>query len=329
MMKNRSYHLVLTMMVVLLAATACTADMGSEPDAVSLSQAIESSANENQGNVGAGVGSESGALSQLSPTEGATSVTTREQKGEDVEGSEATALASPSISANERATSQDPAGDAETGSEASVLSRPSASESTSAQVQDSEGHQALDGPQTLSEEEMALLPQVDSAPGAAGGDAGSGMKPEADDLMYSGAALEYTSVDYKFAVIYPAEFVVQSGPAGFLHTFNVAPSGSFSFMNPHTAASEDVQSEVADLEIRVYSLGQMSSLDEWLSSTNYLAGKVPQPFNTSYVSGLQVCESTMIAPGCDYFVLGNGWAYQLIPTTIAGEAMFDTFRLLP
>ena len=35
----------------------------------------------------------------------------------------------------------------------------------------------------------------------------------------------------------------------------------------------------------------------------------------------------MIAPGCSYFVLGNGWVYQLTPASVEGERIVRTFTL--
>jgi hypothetical protein len=59
-------------------------------------------------------------------------------------------------------------------------------------------------------------------------------------------------------------------------------------------------------------------------------GTVPlKPFQTANVSGVQVCASTMIAPGCSYFVLGSGWVYQLTPATLEGETMVRSFMLIP
>jgi hypothetical protein len=108
------------------------------------------------------------------------------------------------------------------------------------------------------------------------------------------------------------------------------PLAVIRFMNPVLAASS-VPDEPADLEIRVYSVGQATSLEDWLT-VNGLApagGSPHQPFQTSHVSGVQVCSDTMIAPGCAFFVRGGGWVYQLIPSSVTGEEMINTFQSIP
>jgi hypothetical protein len=50
-------------------------------------------------------------------------------------------------------------------------------------------------------------------------------------------------------------------------------------------------------------------------------------FQAANVAGVEVCASTMIAPGCSYFVMGNGFIYQLTPATLEGEAMAPTFMV--
>ena len=110
-------------------------------------------------------------------------------------------------------------------------------------------------------------------------------------------------------------------------------------MNPVTASSEIVDLEPADLEIRVYAAGGIpvqggasADLDSWLTSNGLLPADgslQPKPFQTENVSGVEVCASTMIAPGCSYYFTGSGWVYQLTPATLQGEAMVKTFRLIP
>ena len=55
----------------------------------------------------------------------------------------------------------------------------------------------------------------------------------------------------------------------------------------------------------------------------------PQPYQNGRVSGLKVCQATMIAPGCSVYVLRGDRVYQLTPMSVEGEAMIETFALLP
>jgi hypothetical protein len=80
----------------------------------------------------------------------------------------------------------------------------------------------------------------------------------------------------------------------------------------------------------VYDAGDAASVESWLTA-NQLApadGSTMPAFQTANVSGVQVCSSTMIAPGCQFYVLGDGWVYQLTAATQTGEAMIQTFKLL-
>jgi hypothetical protein len=140
----------------------------------------------------------------------------------------------------------------------------------------------------------------------------------------------YTDNTYAFSVAYPDTFVARMQPAEQLAQFTPMPSAALRVMSPVVAASDLGDREPADLEIRVYKVGQIASLERWLTSNGLLsAGDTVQPFQAATVSGVEVCASTMLAPGCSYFVLGGGRIYQLTPATQEGEAMMDTFTLLP
>jgi hypothetical protein len=159
------------------------------------------------------------------------------------------------------------------------------------------------------------------------------VEPEAQGgELQPGTLVVYTDSTYKFSVSYPADFVFRTQPAEKLAQLEPMPTASFIFMNPVTASSDLGDLEPADLEIRVYVAGQIASLDSWLTSNGLLPadGTVPlKPFQTANVSGVEVCATTMIAPGCSYFVLGSGWVYQLTPATLEGETMAETFMLVP
>jgi len=183
----------------------------------------------------------------------------------------------------------------------------------------------------MPETELAAQPTGQSDPGA--GAEGSQEEPEEEGGQPpSGTMITYTDSTYKFSVSYPADFVFRTQPDEKLSQLKPKPTASFIIMNPVTASSDIVDLEPADLEIRAYGAGQIASLESWLTSNGLLPadGSVPlKPFQTTNVSGLEVCASTLIAPACSDFVLGSGWVYQLIPVTVEGETMVNTFMLIP
>jgi len=151
-----------------------------------------------------------------------------------------------------------------------------------------------------------------------------GAQPPSESWLF------YKDLTYKFGVYYPPDYVFSAKPAEELAKLDPRPSASFSIMNPKTASSDVVELEPADLEIRLFDPAGVTSLDNWLTSVGMIASTdSPQPFKTANVSGVSVCASTMIAPGCSYFVMGKGWVYQLTPATLEGESMIETFVLIP
>jgi hypothetical protein len=140
----------------------------------------------------------------------------------------------------------------------------------------------------------------------------------------------YADTTYMFSVNYPKDFVFRMQSADKLAQLMPKPDAAFIFMNPETAASDLGDLEPADLEIRVYDAGDGASLDSWLDTNGMLPGGgtgALESFQAQGVSGYRVCASTMIAPGCAYFVMGNGFIYQLIPVTLEGETMAHSFAL--
>lgn len=157
------------------------------------------------------------------------------------------------------------------------------------------------------------------------------MEPEAPNGQPQSDMKVYTDSTYKFSVSYPANFVFRTQPAEKLAQLMPTPAASFIFINPTAASSDVADLEPADLEIRVYPPGQTTSLDNWLTSNGLLPadGSIPvKPFQATNVSGVEVCASTMIAPGCSYFVLGGGRVYQMTPASLEGESMSKTFKLI-
>jgi hypothetical protein len=102
-------------------------------------------------------------------------------------------------------------------------------------------------------------------------------------------------------------------------------------MNPTMAAGALAGIEPPDLEVRVYQTGTTDSLQSWLASVGLASvdsGAAIQPYRNASVSGLRVCQSTMIAPGCSVYVLHNSRVYQLTPISREGKTMIETFTLL-
>ena len=210
--------------------------------------------------------------------------------------------------------------------EGSALSNSSETETPSSQAQSSDEDVIVDTT-PMSQEELEAQPAGQSEPGAGTGDSGAQVE---DRQPLSGAIVTYADDTYKFSVEYPSEFVFRTQPIDKLVQLTPKPDSSFIFMDPVTASSDIVDLELADLEIRVFVTGQISSLDSWLSSNGLWDNTVElKPFKTANVSGVEVCASTMIAPGCSYFVIGSDWVYQLTPATLEGENMINTFMLLP
>jgi hypothetical protein len=170
-----------------------------------------------------------------------------------------------------------------------------------------------------------------SAPGAGAASGGSPVEPEVPDGQSPPAGLvDYTDSRYQFRVAYPADFVLRTLPAEQLAPFDPRPAAVFRFINPTIAASDLGDLEPPDLEVRVYPVAEVASLEEWLTANKLLpvgGGGDFQPFQTPHVSGVKGCSATMIAPGCFFFVLGPGWVYQLTPATLAGEGLIETFAL--
>ena len=166
---------------------------------------------------------------------------------------------------------------------------------------------------------------TEADPGAGAGDAGdntgnAGTK-DLDDI--------YSDGTYQFSVSHPSDFVIGDLAADKLAELTPKPVAAIFIMDPITAKSE-VPDEPADLEIRFYARGGETSLDGWLKSNGLItASDTQQEFKTDNVSGVMVCASTMIFPGCRYYVFGNDWVYQLNLTSQEGESMFNSFKLVP
>jgi hypothetical protein len=163
----------------------------------------------------------------------------------------------------------------------------------------------------------------------AGADAPPSGTEESPPRSPSGSAI-FSDTTYGFTLVHPADFVVFTATAEQLAQAMPTPVAGYRFMNPRTAASDIVELEPADLEVRIYAAPAGVALEQWLIQNSLLPadGSVaPTPFQVGSVQGAQVCPSTMLAPGCFYFVLDGGWIYQLTPATPEGEVMLQTFAL--
>lgn len=178
---------------------------------------------------------------------------------------------------------------------------------------------------------VALQTPGQSAPGAGAETVADPAEPaEPQEQLSAGALLTYSDSTYQFSVNYLSDFVLQTPAADQLAQFDPTPVASFRFMNPVTAASDLGELEPADLEILVFDKAQATTLDSWLAANGLVAadgGVPPQSFQTAHVSGVEICPTMLITPGCFYFVMGNQWVYRLMAATIEGESMIETFQL--
>lgn len=139
----------------------------------------------------------------------------------------------------------------------------------------------------------------------------------------------YMDTKYGFSVEQPSDFVVRNQSEQDLAGLTPKPVAGILFMDPVIANSE-VPDEPADFEIRFYALDGATSLDGWLKANGLKTSSNSQEdFKTGNVTGVKICESTMIFPGCRYYVFGEEWVYQLTATTQEGEFMLNSFKLVP
>jgi uncharacterized protein YceK len=170
--------------------------------------------------------------------------------------------------------------------------------------------------------------QMQTEPQAGAGSPPSGTE-DTPQRSPAGSAT-FSDSTYGFTLVHPADFVVFTATAEQLAQAVPTPVAGYRFMNPQTAASDIVDLEPADLEVRLYAAPAGVSLEQWLMQNGLLPadGSAPAtPFQVGSVQGVEVCSSTMLAPGCFYFVLDGSWIYQLTPATPEGESMLQSFAL--
>lgn len=132
-----------------------------------------------------------------------------------------------------------------------------------------------------------------------------------------------------FAVDYPDDFVAEPQDVARFAQFSPAPSASIFFMNPTMARGVLAGVEPPDLDVRVYDVGAVDSLRNWLAAVGRASpesGARIEPYQNANVSGVQVCQATLLSPACAVYVLSG--TYQLTTLSLAGEAMQATFTLL-
>jgi hypothetical protein len=175
----------------------------------------------------------------------------------------------------------------------------------------------------------AAAEEGSSAPQGASGETESELQEE-EVQPQPGTPLVHSDSAYGFSVSYPSDYVVRTEPPEKLAGLEPQPVAAYAFLNPTIAASDVAELELPDLQLRVHSAAGAASLEEWLGSYGFLAeGNLPpEPFQTAGAPGLKVCVSTMIVPNCSYFVFGNGWVYQLVPGSAAGQAIMESFAFV-
>ncbi|MBI3161136.1 MAG: hypothetical protein HYZ23_01435 [Chloroflexi bacterium] len=160
------------------------------------------------------------------------------------------------------------------------------------------------------------------------GEGDSQTPPSEAQVAPSDTWVTYGDTTYKFGVDHPSDYTFRPLQGEKLDRLTPKPAAAFVILSPAKANSDVADLEPPDLEIRIHALGQADSLEEWLKSAGMPgADASPKQFQASKVSGLKVCISTMVVPDCSYFFSGGDWVYQLIPASLEGEAMLQTFTL--
>jgi hypothetical protein len=178
-------------------------------------------------------------------------------------------------------------------------------------------------------EVLTTQPPGSSDPGAGAGGGGA-PPPNQEQPPQVGNMLTYTDDQFKFSVEYPADYVIRAQPESKLQAFSPVPKAAYRFLSPALAASQ-APDEPGDLTIQIYAADGEATLQDWLK-TNGLApadGAALPEFKTPNATGVEVCSSSMLGPGCAYYFLGTGWVYQLTPASQVGEAMIQTFKMMP
>jgi hypothetical protein len=138
----------------------------------------------------------------------------------------------------------------------------------------------------------------------------------------------YIDASADFSIGHPDDFVLQPQDDSKLRQFRPTPVAAIFFMNPTMASGALAGIEPPDLQVRVYRAEAGDSLRPWLRSAGFSSvsgAGADTPYRNSSVEGLEICQATMLGPGCSVYVLQSGWVYQLTPGSREGEAMMETF----
>ncbi|MCC8996880.1 MAG: hypothetical protein LM517_07505 [Nitrosomonas sp.] len=140
----------------------------------------------------------------------------------------------------------------------------------------------------------------------------------------------YSDSQGQFKLSYPNDFVAVERKQHELNKFTPPPQFAIIFMNNMMASSQFARIEPADLEIKAYRLSTQQTLNEWLESTGFAhgeSGSKIRHFQTKHFHGLEVCNSTMAAPGCSVYVINANFIFQLTPASQSGQAMMESLEL--
>lgn len=184
----------------------------------------------------------------------------------------------------------------------------------------------------MSAEELAAQPPGQTEPGAGAAPEGEQTEPDTTEILPPAGWSTYADPALGFAVVYPDGFVIGPADPARLSSLQPTPSQSIYFVDRATAESAFAGTDAPDLEVRVYETGPVTSLDTWLAGAGVITdgdGKTVSPYQTATVSGLEVCESTMVFPPCSVFIAGSNQVFQLRSLTLEGETMAESFYRLP
>lgn len=180
----------------------------------------------------------------------------------------------------------------------------------------------------LSDELLAEQPMGQSEPSAS--EPEGEVNNDSRELVLPKGWVDYVDTVNSFKISYPNDYVAQSQDNATLAQFEPKPIASIFIMNPDMARGELAGIEPPDLSVRVFKDASVNSVDSllaWLRTTGLssLEGDSIKSYQNGNVNGVNICFSTLLAPGCSVFVIDNGFIYQLTALGSEGEAMIDSF----
>lgn len=183
----------------------------------------------------------------------------------------------------------------------------------------------------MSEAELTAQPPAQTA----GGLPSDGYDPDEPDVQ-DGETLApaddwvvYSDSHFGFSVAHPADFVVRQADEARLVGLVPSPSASIYIVQPAMAESALEGVDAPDLEVRVFETGPVNSLSDWLVSAGLGSNQTQTAIQLGELPAVSVCGSTMIVPNCTTFVNGGDRVYGLRALNLEGEAMAESFSLVP